>query len=360
MNLHRVAPNERNALPREFRRSRLVTHPLTLLNKLFLFLTLSLLLGSNAIAADYLLYTGNTGAQTQIDQNHKTTWTISVATAPVGAQFWGAKLSMKRGSSTSADISLNFYRGTNASGTFLGGVTLTSSSFSQSGFPVVDFQLATKINIESSTTYYVELVSTAPDSQSQAYFIKGLKTGKIYDLANIANNGNASGSGETWATTTASPITDVVKALFSATRSGASQTLAGYQARSGDVLRYRISVTESTDIGQTTTLTETIPANTTYTGSGEGWSCTANTALSTCTQSVTVAANSGGTAVTKDFTVTVGNSLGGVASITNTVATSVGTCSSCSVVTNVEPVATPTPTPTPVPTSTLGSAHIWR
>ena len=73
--------------------------------------------------------------------------------------------------------------------------------------------------------------------------------------------------------------------------------------KAGDVIVYAISVTNVGGTQGTTTLSDTVPANTTYTGSGQGWSCaTGSPANSACTQPVTVAP---GATVTKNYTITV-------------------------------------------------------
>lgn len=95
-----------------------------------------------SLAADYLLYTGQQFAQTQIDVNHRTTWTISTTgSVPAGAEFAGGVFTMKKGSSTTATITLSYYLGTNNQGTLLGSVSLTNSSFTGS-FSEVAFRLA--------------------------------------------------------------------------------------------------------------------------------------------------------------------------------------------------------------------------
>ncbi|MFT4215164.1 MAG: hypothetical protein QM622_10370, partial [Microbacterium sp.] len=97
--------------------------------------------------------------------------------------------------------------------------------------------------------------------------------------------------------------------------------------RPGDVVVYKVVTTNTGGASGTTTLTETVPTDTTYTGSGEGWTCAATTAGSDCTLSATVAA---GSSVTSSFTVTVGSSVSSsTTTIANTVASSAGTCSSC-------------------------------
>ena len=72
-------------------------------------------------------------------------------------------------------------------------------------------------------------------------------------------------------TVTSGSVLATTKAL-SAVNGGAVPS--GYQAKSGDVLRYDVSVTNTGGQGGTTTLTESVPTNTTYSGvlATEGWS----------------------------------------------------------------------------------------
>lgn len=76
-----------------------------------------------------------------------------------------------------------------------------------------------------------------------------------------------------------------------------------------------------------TTLTETVPAGTSYTGSGEGWSTSPACAAagSSCTQAVTAPAAG---SITAKFTVTVQAPVSGD-TVLNTLATSAGDCTVC-------------------------------
>ena len=99
--------------------------------------------------------------------------------------------------------------------------------------------------------------------------------------------------------------------------------------QSGDVLRYKIVLSNSGLITVTSELTEAVPSGTLYTGIGEGWP------TDTFKRIVSINPSS---SVELFFTVTVSASLSGISSITNTVSASLGTCSSCTVST---PVQTP-------------------
>jgi uncharacterized repeat protein (TIGR01451 family) len=103
--------------------------------------------------------------------------------------------------------------------------------------------------------------------------------------------------------------------------------------RPGDVVVYAVAVHNVGGVPGTTTLTETVPADTTYTGVAQGWSTGCAAAGSTCTRAVTVVP---GAMVTTQFTVTVGAIPSGTQTISNVVTTSTGSCPSCA-------VANPTP-----------------
>ena len=125
----------------------------------------------------------------------------------------------------------------------------------------------------------------------------------------------------------------VSKALSGVSRGGSALgSLSGYVVQSGDILTYTVSVQETGNSGSaTTTLSETAPVGTSYTGAvSEGWTL----ANGIYTQSVNVPA---GQTVTKTFTVTVGALADGVTSINNTVSTSLGSCTNCTVITATAP-----------------------
>ncbi len=132
------------------------------------------------------------------------------------------------------------------------------------------------------------------------------------------------------------------------TVNGAAATPAT-QVKAGDVIVYSIVTTNTGGSAGSTTLTDVVPVNTTYTGSGEGWSCTNPTAAgASCTQNISVAANS---SVTRTFTLTVGTLPAGTQTVGNVVASSGGTCSSC----NPSNPTTPTLNTTKVVTSVNGA-----
>lgn len=127
-------------------------------------------------------------------------------------------------------------------------------------------------------------------------------------------------------------ILDTVKTL---THVDGQPITADEQVTEGQVLRYTITTTNTGVRSGTTTLVETVPSGTTYTGSGEGWVCdpASGAALAECGQAITVVR---GTPLVKTFTVTVDAPLdANVSAISNTVVSTDGACSACTVTTPV-------------------------
>ena len=108
---------------------------------------------------------------------------------------------------------------------------------------------------------------------------------------------------------------------------GSSVTL-----RSGDLVVYHVTVTNTGGSTGSTTLSDTVPANTSYVGKTQGWSCPRHSAAGTaCIEKATVAA---GAALEVHYTLLIGSSSGAAfSSITNTVTSSVGSCAVCTVTT---------------------------
>ena len=133
------------------------------------------------------------------------------------------------------------------------------------------------------------------------------------------------------------PVLDTVKTISTVNGAPATSGLQGTLVKAGDVIVYTITVTNVGGASGSTTLTDVVPANTTYTGTGQGWSCTNPSSAGTpCTQGVTVAA--GGT-VAKSYTLTVNTPVpAGITTIGNAVTTSTGTCSTCSTTNPLVPI----------------------
>uniref|UniRef100_UPI0003956CC9 DUF11 domain-containing protein n=1 Tax=Comamonas sp. B-9 TaxID=1055192 RepID=UPI0003956CC9 len=131
---------------------------------------------------------------------------------------------------------------------------------------------------------------------------------------------------------------------------------AGYLAKPGDVLTYTVTVVNSGGTAGSTDVGQTVPAGTTYTGTGESWSAGCAAASSTCSQTVAVGA---GQTSTVTYTVTVAGP-GSTASIVDTATSSVGSCSSCQVTTGTQHAdMQATVTVTPGTTSTTGVELIY-
>lgn len=127
-------------------------------------------------APTYFVTTDQTGAQTQIDTAHTSSWTF---TPTYSWALGGGIFAMKAGSSTIDDIRLTLYQGLDSTGTVLGQVIQTKTQFDAAcvapcsgGYPDHRFDFTTPVSLSAGVSYYLALTSTAPDVQSQAYFIK--------------------------------------------------------------------------------------------------------------------------------------------------------------------------------------------
>lgn len=134
------------------------------------------------LQADAAIYfavqTGMSGGQSQIDENHSSSWTFTTGTG--GWFFAGGTFTMKEGPSTIEDVTLSVYTGTSASDPLLAARTLTNTEFCAAGtvancqsFDAIPFLFSTAVSMSASTTYFVQLTSPAADQANQQYFIKG-------------------------------------------------------------------------------------------------------------------------------------------------------------------------------------------
>jgi hypothetical protein len=131
----------------------------------------------------YYLSTGQTGAQTQIDIDHSSTWSF---TPTVPWQFGGGYFTMKAGSKTIEPIVFRFYVGSSASSLgLIAQVTLNNAQFCAQApcnqYNVRDFHLVSPVQLSAGTAYFASLTSAAPDNQSEAYFIKASSSFTIVD-----------------------------------------------------------------------------------------------------------------------------------------------------------------------------------
>jgi hypothetical protein len=128
----------------------------------------------SAAAPIYYLATDQTGAQTQIDVAHTSTWVMTPNTT---FDFAGGLLTMKAGGSATVVVTFSLYEGADNTGSLIGSVILTNAGFcgqvsNCSKFETHQFLFLSPIELTSGTTYFAALTSLAVDTQSQAYFIK--------------------------------------------------------------------------------------------------------------------------------------------------------------------------------------------
>ena len=137
-----------------------------------LFFTLAV--GSSPAFAQstYFLFLDQAGANTGVDENFTSSWHIIVA-GGASFSFGGGKFAMKKGNSSTADVVLTLYEGSNTSGTVLASKTLTVASFTNK-FEEVPFVFSS-VQTLNSGRYYVTLTSTALDSGNTTYFVKGVQ-----------------------------------------------------------------------------------------------------------------------------------------------------------------------------------------
>jgi len=114
--------------------------------------------------------------------------------------FGGGVFSMKDGQTASADVVLTLYQGTNNTGTLLRQVTLTHTAFCTGfqncgNFDYHPFVFSTTYAMTTGVNYFLALTSSAPDTQSDAYFIK--------------NNGSFAASDTVPTTLTPSPFVGI-------------------------------------------------------------------------------------------------------------------------------------------------------
>lgn len=133
----------------------------------------------------YYFVTGQAGTQTQLDINHTTSWSFTATSAWT---LGGGDLTMKSGSSTSANVVLSLYQGSSSAGTLLDRFTLTNAAFCTlhtgncGSFSSTPFHFAVPDTLTTGLNYYMALTSDSNDVQSQAYFIKDPGTVTISDV----------------------------------------------------------------------------------------------------------------------------------------------------------------------------------
>lgn len=240
--------------------------------------------------AAYSLWTGQTGAQTQIDVNHTSSWYITVNSGTV--LFGGGQFTIKRGSATTASITLKLYAGS-AAGSLLASKTVLPSGVGSS-YANVDFSFATPLSLGPGT-YFASVTSSAIDTASQQYFIKG-GAGALISLDGVT------------------PISSSV-ASTSATPSSSNFILsksATGTVNVGGPITYTLGLGNDggSPSGTTATVSDQLPTGVTATvataGTGVGSVTCSNlgvtSALVTCTVNLSAAINSGAPTGTASFT----------------------------------------------------------
>lgn len=139
----------------------------------------------------YFVYTGQSNAQTQIDINHTSSWNFSVGATPF--DLGGGNFTLKEGPKTDQNIMLTLYPGIDATGVPVAQVNLTNTQFdalfgggNTQTFTEVPIHFAAPVTLAANSQYHLALSAPlAPDSQDEAYFIKG------YDGFTIKTPGGA-------------------------------------------------------------------------------------------------------------------------------------------------------------------------
>lgn len=150
-------------------------------------------------AADpiYFVSTDITGAQTQIDTNHLSSWIVGVNN---DVNVTGGQFVMKDGSQTSGSLTFSIYLGAlsetdiqSGTNTPFSSITLSNAEFDAQvnngqTFSIHTFNFASVVTLVAGNTYTAALTSDVPDVQSRAYFIKGGTQVWLVDSATGATN----------------------------------------------------------------------------------------------------------------------------------------------------------------------------
>ena len=132
--------------------------------------------GSASAGPSYsYFYTGQTGAQVQVDILHTQHWSVSPATALTN--FIGGRFKMKAGPHTTDTVTFLFFAGTyqdylDSTYTALMSVTRTAAEVGYADYTFIDFFAPSALTLSAGDIYTGVLFSNAPQRQSQAFFIK--------------------------------------------------------------------------------------------------------------------------------------------------------------------------------------------
>lgn len=140
---------------------------------------------------NWYISTEHTGAQTQIDTNHLSSWIFGVPTNIAGLQIWGGDFIMKDGPQTDESLTFSLYLGALTPADLFTGtnVPFASAVLSNAKFrfqnptdqqfnPVIllftdAYGSNAPVSLSTSFTYTAALTSAAQDKGSRHYFIKG-------------------------------------------------------------------------------------------------------------------------------------------------------------------------------------------
>ena len=120
-------------------------------------------------------YTGQTGAQVQVDRFHTQHW--SVTTTFNLTNFIGGRFKMKAGPQTVDSVTFLFFAGTyqdylDSTYTALMSVTRTAAEVGFADYTFIDFFAPSALSLSAGDIYTGVLFSDAPQPQSRAFFIK--------------------------------------------------------------------------------------------------------------------------------------------------------------------------------------------
>ena len=216
---------------------------------------------------------------------------------------------------------------TNSSGT-AGATTLTEKVPANTTYNLTnEGWSATCAAAASTCTQLVNVAGTSSVSKTFTVKVDANLPATATNVANVVtSSADTTCAGCTPAANPIAPasITTIKKLSFI----NAVAATAGALVKAGDTLTYDLTSTNTSGTAGSTTLTESVPPNTLYSLTTEGWSATCVAVGSTCTQSVNVPGNS---SVSKTFTVKINASLPVTAtSIANVVTSSAdATCAAC-------------------------------
>jgi hypothetical protein len=246
-------------------------------------LFLGLMASCQALATDYVVVTGQAGANRTVSSGNSVTWVFSVASS---FDIVGARPELKRGNTT-LPATLTLYEGAISEENRIVSVTVQPESVSSSSFEPVPFVFTDATSLEAGAVYYLQLTSSA--GSKNGYSIKSPATFTIrsYDPAD--------------------PTSDAGTLLSASSYSGSSANLSLYGSGPSPSLSFGSTSTYNYVISNgglsdatTARLVANLPAGISYsssTGSAAGWSCSAASQVVTCDYAGQIAASVGSTSL---------------------------------------------------------------